>query len=92
MLFASGGFVIYLILECFDIKHKMIIAIFLGMLMACADEFHQLYSSNRGPKLFDVCIDTMGVITGVIIATISCMIIKKIYNKLENRRKVHGKF
>ncbi len=59
LLFASGGLVIYLILECFCIKHRLIIAIFLGLLFACADEFHQLYSLNRGPGFLDVVIDTI---------------------------------
>ena len=59
LLFASGGLVIYFTLEFFCIKHRGIMAIFLGLLFACVDEFHQLYSLNRGPGFLDVVIDTI---------------------------------
>ena len=70
-------------------------AIFLGMLLACLDEFHQFYSLNRGPGLKDVLLDTMGVITGVMLAFGGIQIInlfkkgKKGYDKLQknNSRK-----
>lgn len=73
----------------------MLIAIFFGMLFACFDELHQLYSFNRGPGLFDVGLDTLGVISGVIFAVLCTKIInqfkkgKKIYDKFQksNRRK-----
>lgn len=78
VLFALGGFVIYWGLElCFDTKHKVLISIFCGMLMACIDEFHQLYSSNRGPRISDVALDTLGVVSGVLAAKIIVEIIKK---------------
>lgn len=92
-LFASGGFVIYLILDItINSKHTFLISIFVGMLLACIDEYHQLYSLNRGPQLFDVGIDSLGIISGVIFAVICVKIIKKgekIYDKFKrnNRRK-----
>lgn len=92
-LFAVGGFIIYLILEIgFDVKNKILISIFCGILFACVDEFHQLYSLNRGPKLFDVGIDTIGVVSGVIVANISSKICRKIYSKLKKENELYGKF
>lgn len=92
LLFASGGFVIYLILAIvFKVKHKILISIFLGMLLACADEYHQLYSLNRGPRMFDVIIDTTGVISGVIFASIINGIIRKIYKNFEKGKKIYEK-
>lgn len=88
LLFAVGGLVIYWILECFLSKYKIRIAIFLGLLLACADEFHQRYSLNRGPGFFDVGIDTLGVISGVIVAFVTV----KILNKLEKGEKIYDKF
>lgn len=92
LLFALGGFIIYFMLECFSVKHRLIMAIFLGLLFACADEFHQLYSLNRGPGFLDVAIDTFGVITGVILAFINVKFGKKIYHKWEKRKERYDSF
>lgn len=59
--------------------------------MACIDELHQLYSLNRGPKIADVALDTLGVISGVIAAKIVVELIKKIYIKLKKGSKIYGK-
>lgn len=83
---------IYWILECFLSKHKMIIAIFLGLLLACADEFHQRYSLNRGPGIFDVGIDTLGIISGVILAFVTVQFGKKMESKLKKGKKIYDKF
>lgn len=91
-LFALGGVLIYWILECFNIPYKVLLAIFLGMLLACADEFHQMYSLNRGPGVFDVVIDTLGIISGVLFGVLSAKIITKIDYKLKKGKKVYDKF
>lgn len=92
VLFACGGIVIYLILETFNVKHKILIAIFLGMLFACANEIHQHYSVNRGPQIIDVIIDTLGVVSGVMASHIITKFIKKIYKKFEKGKKIYDKF
>ena len=79
-------------LECFKIKYKFVVSIFLGMLLACADEYHQFYSLNRGPGLFDVGIDTLGVISGVILACVSIKLSQKVYNQWKRGKKVYDKF
>lgn len=88
ILFLCGGFIIYFLTKySFEIKNNTsIISIFLGVLIACSDEFHQLYTLNRAPKVLDVGIDTAGIITGVIIAFSCCFIIEKI-NKKRNLLK-----
>ena len=88
VLFTLGGVMIYLIVEELQIKHKMIIAIFFGMLFACLDEYHQFYSKGRGPSVLDVGLDTLGIISGVIIAIIGLKIIKP----LKKGKKVYDKF
>lgn len=89
LLFALGGFVIYLILAWYSKrKHKILLAIFYGTMLAIFDEFHQLYSSNRGPQLFDVGIDTAGVISGVIVA----VIINQLIEKISKGEKIYDKF
>ncbi len=92
VLFAVGGFVIYLISECYmKLKNKFLFSIFLGMLIACFDEFHQLYSVSRGPSFFDVKLDTFGVICGVFVAFITINIGRKIHKKYKGVKQVYDK-
>lgn len=62
------------------------------MLLACTDEFHQLYSLNRGPRLFDVIVDTLGVISGVIFTFIFIKIIEGIYKKYRKEKNLYDQF
>ena len=41
-----------------------------GILAACVDESIQLFVPDRGPSLRDVCIDSGGVLLGVILLTL----------------------
>lgn len=88
-LFAIGGVIIYGMLHHVQIKHNILIAIFLGLLLACIDEIHQFFSANRGPRLFDVGLDSLGVVSGVLLAHFCTKIMnqfkkgKKFYDKLQ---------
>ena len=42
----------------------------LGRLAACVDESIQIFVPDRGPSLRDVCIDSGGVLLGVILLTL----------------------
>lgn len=90
-LFATGGFLIYTLANSFAFKNKALISIFMGMLLACLDEFHQLYSFNRGPSFFDVGIDSAGVICGVTIAFILFEFAQKIGKKYREVKKGYDK-
>ncbi len=39
----------------------------LGMLYAVSDEFHQSFVDDRSMQVFDVCIDTAGVLVGALV-------------------------
>ncbi len=52
------------------VKHKYLYAIILSILYACSDEYHQTFIADRSGQVFDVFIDSMGVITGSLIHTI----------------------
>ncbi len=51
-------------------KRRIILTIIVGMLYATSDEIHQFFVPGRSAEVRDVCIDTLGVICGVIIATV----------------------
>lgn len=38
-----------------------------GTAYAMSDEFHQMFSDGRSPQLRDVCIDSAGVLTGILL-------------------------
>lgn len=64
------------------LRHYLL-PLFGGVLAACVDETIQRFVPDRGPNIFDVGIDTLGVVTGIVI--ISLIQIRK--QKLTIRRK-----
>lgn len=70
-----------------DNKRRIILTIIVGMLYATSDEIHQFFVPGRSAEVRDVCIDTLGVICGVIIATI---VKNTIFDKIssENLKKI----
>lgn len=70
-------FIIYLIMGLFSSnamyhlkvkrKHWLIISMSLCVLYAISDEFHQVFIPGRGPRIFDVMIDSCGALLGNII-------------------------
>lgn len=64
-------------------KRRLVVSIIFGALYALSDEFHQGFVSGRSPEMRDVCIDTCGVLFGIIIILIIGKIlysVKKIRN------------
>lgn len=66
-IYLLGGILIWGYINTFDIetKKKIIISIMIGALYATFDELHQYFVANRSAKILDVCIDSLGVATGV---------------------------
>lgn len=50
-----------------SIKKKILISFFICLLYAISDEIHQLYSTGRSARVFDVFIDSLGSISGILI-------------------------
>lgn len=59
------------------LKNSALIAGVYGLFYAIADETHQLFVPGRSGEVLDVCIDFLGVLTGIVL--VSCMIL--IYRK-----------
>lgn len=51
--------------------NHMIPALLIGALYAASDEFHQLFVPGRSGNAVDVLIDSVGVLTGILIATLA---------------------
>lgn len=68
-IYAIGGFLImnYAYTTEKTDKQKILYSITFGACYAISDELHQFFVPERSAKLLDVGIDTLGIITGVII-------------------------
>lgn len=58
-------------------KWRITITLFIGLIYAISDEFHQTFSPGRAPKVTDVYIDMLGVILGTLVV----LLLIKLYDK-----------
>ena len=65
--FTILGSVLYTILRRYITYGTVIKTIGLGMLIACLDEFIQLFSPGRSSQFSDILIDTVGVVIGILV-------------------------
>lgn len=87
-LYTIGGVLIINFINKLKFKKnkEIIYSIITGIAYATSDEIHQYFVPNRSMQIRDICIDTLGVITGIIIYKI----IKKFMLKLLNANKVNN--
>lgn len=64
-------------------KEKVLYSIAFGAGYAITDEIHQFFVSERSARIFDVGIDTLGVITGIAIYLVIRKIIDTAKNKIQ---------
>lgn len=85
-IYLIGGLTIISLMRTLISKKSIIILAtsLCGFLYAMSDEFHQGFIEGRGPMLSDVLLDTLGVITGVIIYLILSAMSNKIKAKNKN--------
>lgn len=65
---------------------QIIISIICGAWYAGIDEIHQLFIPDRNGSIKDVCIDTLGVATGVCTMMLLYKIVKMIIEKRKNNK------
>ena len=53
----------------------------LGTIYAISDEIHQIFVEGRSCEFRDVCIDSLGILTGILLAVFIVFIIRKITKK-----------
>ena len=64
-------------------KEQILYSIMFGLTYAITDEIHQHFISNRSARVFDVCIDTLGIITGILIYSAIRKYIRNIKGKAQ---------
>lgn len=79
-IYTIGGILIYNYANTTDKskKEKILYSIAFGAGYAITDELHQFFVPGRSARIFDVGIDTLGVITGVFIYLAMIRIIQKL--------------
>lgn len=68
-IYTLVGIFIMAFMSTFNTKLKIQfgVSILVGLIYAITDEYHQSFIPGRGPSAIDVCIDTCGVIFGILI-------------------------
>lgn len=90
-IYAVGGIIIYCMIVAYAENRKItikkiLLTTIIGIFYAVLDEIHQFFSDGRSPQIFDVIVDTFGIITGIIIAIIAFLILNRIINYIYERR------
>ena len=57
-------------------KYKLLWSLLIGITYAITDEYHQSFIPGRSPRVFDVCIDTFGVLIGIFVMIFIIIIVE----------------
>ena len=69
--FTILGGVLYVVLRRYIEYGTVVKTIGVGIVIACLDEFIQLFSPGRSSQVFDVLIDTIGIIIGILVVKLA---------------------
>ena len=69
--FTILGGVLYVVLRHYIEYGTVVKTIGVGIVIACLDEFIQLFSLGRSSQLSDVLIDTIGIIIGILVVKLA---------------------
>ena len=78
-LYTLGGILILSHVNLYNIEtnRKVITSQVIGTAYAITDEFHQIFIPGRSGEVRDICIDSLGVITGIMILLLIIKLTKK---------------
>mgnify|MGYP003313862130 CR=1 FL=1 len=88
-IYLAGGILISNCVYQFqkNIKKSAFISLIIGIMYAICDELHQLMVAGRSGRVIDVIIDSLGIMTGVVIFLLLKQICKKVANE---KNKIRG--
>ena len=81
-IYTLVGILMMSLMNTYDLEQikRVGISFGVGVLYAISDEIHQSFTPDRTPLVSDVCIDSCGVIVGIIIVIILLKLVQKIKN------------
>ena len=84
-IYTVVGFSIMGFMCTFDIKNiiKFITSLGIGVVYAVSDEIHQYFIPGRSAQILDICIDSLGVLTGIFILIILIILVEAIVDWLK---------
>ena len=79
-IYTVVGLLMMSLMNTYKLKQskRIWISLIVGVLYASSDEIHQYFVPGRSARLFDVGIDTLGVLTGILIY----LVLRKLINKV----------
>ena len=82
-LYTVVGFLLMSLMSTYKLKQKdnICISLVIGLVYAISDEIHQSFIPKRTPMIGDVCIDTCGVIAGIVALIVIQFIWYSIFRK-----------
>lgn len=88
-IYTIGGFLImnYAYSKEETKKKKVLGSLLFGVFYASTDELHQYFVPGRSARLFDVGIDTLGVLTGIL----AYLAVRKLIKNIDIQVRIHGK-
>lgn len=82
-VFALLGFLVYIALDNYEIKHKILYSQAISSGYAISDEIHQYFVPDRAFQISDILVDSLGAICGILF----CLFVKNIIKKIKNNKK-----
>lgn len=67
-------------------KRGVLFSVLIGIVYAITDEIHQMFMDGRTAKITDVFIDTLGVITGILLL----LFVKEIYHRYNKIKQIQN--
>lgn len=64
--FSILGVLAYISINDFSLKKSLMLSIVFSIFYAISDEIHQLFVINRSCSIYDMLLDSLGAITGII--------------------------
>lgn len=80
--FALLGFLAYLALDNYEIKHKILYSQVISSGYAISDEIHQYFVPDRAFQISDILVDSLGAICGILF----CLLVKTIIKKIKSKK------
>ena len=66
-IYALLGYNTLYMYKNYNVKRYALIALLTCILYACSDEWHQSFVSGRSPQVTDICIDTIGALSMILL-------------------------
>ena len=84
-IYTVVGFSVMGFMCTFDMRNifKLLISFVVGVTYAVSDEVHQYFIPGRSARIFDVCIDSLGILTGIFILITVIVFVEAIVNWLK---------